>query len=99
MQNNKQNCKNIKLLRKMLEQKMLVTKTNTTTIQAEYQKDRVIVKKNNLAIEYTFKEVEAISGAMEAEYISNNLPTQIIENISTAPELDDLPKNPNLRTL
>ena len=51
---------------------MLVTKTNNTLIQAEYQ--------------------------MEAEYISNNTPAQIIENINVATELDDLPKNPNLKT-
>ena len=77
---------------------MLVTKTNNTLIQAEYQKDRVIVKKNNAVITFSFKEVEAISGAMEAEYISNNTPAQIIENINVATELDDLPKNPNLKT-
>lgn len=77
---------------------MLVKKTNTTIIQAEYQKDRVIVKKNNTIMDFTFKEVEAISGTMEAEYISNNMPVEIIENISTSQELDDLPKNPNLKT-
>lgn len=43
-------------------------------IQASYKDDKVYVQQGNHCHCYTFKQVEAINGCMEAEYISNNLP-------------------------
>lgn len=56
---------------------MIVKKLKNTLIQAEYQKDRVIVKKGDNIIQFTFKEVEAVNGCMEGEYISNHTPQDL----------------------
>jgi RNase P/RNase MRP subunit p29 len=58
---------------------MIVQKTKNTLIQAEYQKDRVIVKKGDKIIQFTFKEVEAVNGCMEGEYMSNHTPQDLPE--------------------
>lgn len=58
---------------------MIVKQTENTLIQAEYNRDRVIVKKGDAIVQFTFKEVEAINGCMEGEYISNNKPAKISE--------------------
>ena len=67
---------------------MIVKKTQNTLIQAEYDKDRVIVKKGSSIVSFTFKEVETINGCMEGEYMSNNQPQKQI-TLDTVPELDD----------